>query len=179
MNVGKRKGDSVMNTNFVIIGQDPNSQDFFFHERADKDGQPGQIVKMGDGKGDITKTVKGLIEEGFDPSKIIINGQPATDLFQKTDNKKDEVKLPEITNYQALSMRFTDDQIEAMNKVGRVPDKLKIVPNNINGGYTLVYDFGKITQGTKEIPAGFEMKRNVLGFAMIVPKGTEGLLIAS
>lgn len=75
--------------NFIIIGgaspYRPN--DVFIHERENVDGKPGKIVTMGDARGDVKEIAKDYIDKGFDPSKIIINGQPATDVFEKQDNK--------------------------------------------------------------------------------------------
>lgn len=75
------------NGNFLIIaGATPNQPGpFFIHERENNNGQPGKIVTMADGNGDINEVAKSYIKDGFDPSKIIINGQPASDVFQKGD----------------------------------------------------------------------------------------------
>ncbi len=71
--------------NYIIIGSNPydNSRDVYIHERENVDGKPGKIVTMGDARGDVKEIAKGYIEKGFDPSKIIINGQPAQDVFEK------------------------------------------------------------------------------------------------
>ncbi len=70
--------------NFLVIGGGnpyrPN--DVFIHERENVDGKPGKIVTMGDARGDVNEIAQEYIEEGFDPKKIIINGQPASDVFQ-------------------------------------------------------------------------------------------------
>lgn len=85
--------------NFLVIcGGNPfRPGDFFIHERENNDGKPGKIVTMADGKGDLKEVAKNYIEKGFDPSKIIINGQPATDLFE-LETKKDEAKPVEDKN---------------------------------------------------------------------------------
>lgn len=72
------------NGNFLIIAGAPPNQPgpFFIHEREDANGKPGKIVTMADGKGDINEVAKGYIKDGFDPAKIIINGQLASDVFQ-------------------------------------------------------------------------------------------------
>lgn len=73
-----------MNSNYVIIGQNPKTKDFWFHERENNNGKPGKVICMGDGRGDLKGTVDWYVEKGFDPSKIIINGQPASDVFEKS-----------------------------------------------------------------------------------------------
>ena len=72
--------------NFLIIGGKPQGTgDYFIHERkATADGKPGEVVTFVDGKGDVKKVAEHYIEEGFNPDKIIINGEPATDVFQKS-----------------------------------------------------------------------------------------------
>lgn len=75
------------NGNFLIIaGANPNQPGpFFIHERENNNGQPGKIITMADGNGDVNEVAQSYIKDGFDPSKIIINGQPASDIFQKGD----------------------------------------------------------------------------------------------
>lgn len=71
--------------NYLVIGGGGASRpnDVFIHERENDNGKPGKIVTMADGKGDVKEIAKGYIEQGFNPEKIIINGQLATDVFQK------------------------------------------------------------------------------------------------
>ncbi|MBQ2610935.1 hypothetical protein IJF81_00930 [bacterium] len=77
---------------FIIIGSEnpyrPN--EFFVHERTDDNGKPGKIVKMADGRGDVKEIAKEYIKEGFDPQKIIINGQPAEDIFVKVNKSNNQ-----------------------------------------------------------------------------------------
>ena len=80
---------SLDKNNYIIIGSSspyrPN--EVYIHERINDNGKPGKIVTMADGRGNVKEIAKGYIEEGFDPSKIIINGQPAKDVFEhKKDN---------------------------------------------------------------------------------------------
>ena len=72
------------NYDFVIIGQDPNTKDFWYHQRENNDGKPGKINLMGDGKGDVRPMINTYVKDGYDPQKIIYNGQPVTDVFTKT-----------------------------------------------------------------------------------------------
>lgn len=82
----------VSNSGFIIIGQDPKTKDFFVHERENKNGQPGKINgKMIDGRGDVRPTINEYVKDGFDPKKIIINGQPVTDVFTKTTDANGNV----------------------------------------------------------------------------------------
>lgn len=72
--------------NFLVIcGDGTQGGNFFIHERKDNAGKPGEIVTMADGKGDVNEVAKSYINDGFDPKKVIINGQLASDVFEKSD----------------------------------------------------------------------------------------------
>ncbi len=71
---------------------------------------------------------------------------------------------------------LTDEQINTINETGRLPKNAKIVKNG-NGEYVLANNFFNITTGTRTVPEGFEVRKNVLGFSVVVPKDSEGLLI--
>ena len=82
-------------SNYLVIGSDPSgSGHYYVHERkTTSDGKPGEIVTLADGNGDVRQVVQRYVEAGFNPEKIIINGQLATDVFQKSgDNKSQKVK---------------------------------------------------------------------------------------
>ena len=81
-------------SNFIIIGQDPVTKDFYYQQREDKDGIPGKINgPMGDGKGDVRGVVNSFVKEGFQPEKIIYNGQPITDVFTKVEDDNGNVSF--------------------------------------------------------------------------------------
>lgn len=80
-----------MNGGYVIIGQDPKTLDFWYHERENNNGKPGAIQLMGDGKGDVRGMVNDYVHNGYDPEKIILNGQPITDVFTRTTDKDGQV----------------------------------------------------------------------------------------
>ena len=74
-------------SNYLIIGSESalGQGNYYIHEReVNKDGKPGKIVTFADGNGDVKEVAKTYVEKGFDPKKIVINGQPATDVFQKS-----------------------------------------------------------------------------------------------
>ena len=72
--------------------------------------------------------------------------------------------------------QISDEQVQQINATGKLPPNAKFVPNEL-GGYQLTNNFFGIQAGTQELPAGFEVKKNILGFTTIVPKGTKGMLI--
>jgi len=92
--------------NFLVIGSADASTTgpFFVQERENNNGKPGKIVTFADGKGDVNEVAKGYIEDGFDPKKIIINGQLASDVFTKnsTDAEAVDVKKAPLDDKEAL-----------------------------------------------------------------------------
>lgn len=85
-------------------------------------------------------------------------------------------QAPKIGMWRIAFSRLTDEQIAQVNKTGKLPKNAKFIPDG-RGGYMLVNNFFDVTHGTKQIPEGFELKNNVLGFTCIVPKGTEGIFL--
>ena len=45
------------------------------------------------------------------------------------------------------------------------------------GGYSISNNFFGIRVGTQILPEGFEVRKNIFGQAVVLPKGSEGLLI--
>ena len=86
------------------------------------------------------------------------------------------VQAPKISGLRVAFNRLTDKQIAQINETGKLPKNAKFVPNGA-GGYILVNNFFNITHGTKKLPEGFELQKNVLGFTVVVPKGTEGIFL--
>jgi|GEM_PF-5138054 len=83
---------------------------------------------------------------------------------------------PQISNLGLLFARLSDNQIKAVNKAGILPKNGKFIPAK-NGRYVIRPNWLGVAPGTRQLPAGFEVKKDVLGFAVVLPKGTEGLLI--
>lgn len=77
--------------NFLIIGSAGpyGKTDFFVQEREDNGGKPGKVLTFADGRGDVREVAQSYIKDGFDPKKIIINGQLASDMFEKTAEKNE------------------------------------------------------------------------------------------
>ena len=84
---------------------------------------------------------------------------------------------PKISRLRLMFGLLKDDQVKAINESGRLPDNAKFIMNNVGNGYTICNNFFGLRAGTKELPAGFEVKKSVFGFAQVVPKGTEGALL--
>lgn len=82
---------------------------------------------------------------------------------------------PSISWGRAVTGFLTKEQVDAINETGRLPKNVKIMPDGY-GGYNFVYNYFGLRAGTQTVPAGFEMKQDVIGVAHIVPKDTNGIL---
>lgn len=88
-------------------------------------------------------------------------------------------KKPEPPKISRLRLAFgllTKKQVDQINAAGRLPDNAKFMQNGM-GGYTIHNNFFNLRHGTSTIPAGFEVRRNILGFATVQPIDTKGLFI--
>ena len=102
----------------------------------------------------------------------------------KQELKKDVVELdkpedltpPEIGMLRIGTGFLTDEQIAQINKTKKLPSNAKFVPNAV-GQYRIVNNFINLTVGTQTLPEGFEVKKNILGQAVVLPKGSDGLFI--
>jgi len=101
------------------------------------------------------------------------------DLTQKPDVvelSSGETEPPKISAARIMFRVLTDEQIDQINKSGKLPSNGKFIQNGM-GSYDISNNFFNLTAGTQILPEGYEVKKNVFGFAMVVPKGTEGALI--
>ena len=118
--------------NYLILASDPSgSGNYFIHEReTHSNGPPGKVVAMGDGKADVRQVAQTYIEDGFDPNKIIINGQPASDVFQKqgeqTVNKTTNEKMQNMGKVALL----LSNPLVYMGLVATNPEFGLKLPNN-------------------------------------------------
>lgn len=85
-------------------------------------------------------------------------------------------ECPKISWTRAAFSRLTDDQIKTINDTRKLPEGVKIVRDGM-GGYTLSNNYGGLVTGTRTVPEGFEMKKDWLGFTVIVPKDTESIFV--
>lgn len=83
---------------------------------------------------------------------------------------------PKISTTQLMFGRLTDEQIKAINESGQLPENAKFVMNGM-GGYAITNNFFNLRAGTRQLPEGFEVKKDVMGFVTVLPKGMDGALI--
>ena len=88
-------------------------------------------------------------------------------------------KIPDIGFFRIALNRLTPEQIAMVNESGKLPGNAKFVRNPMTGEYQINNNILGWTQGTRTLPAGYEVRRNVLGFTTVLPKDTEGLFIKS
>ena len=91
----------VSNNGFVVIGQDPYSKDFWYHQHKCEEGKPCNVELMGDGNGDVRPLINSYVKKGYDPEKIIYNGQPVTDVFTKTTDENGNVAFKGVQKSSA------------------------------------------------------------------------------
>lgn len=84
-------------------------------------------------------------------------------------------QAPNISRWRLFFNRLTNDQIDAVNKSGRLPKKAKFTP--FIGGYSIANNWWNITAGTTKLPAGFEVRKSIFGFTRVVPIDTKGLFL--
>lgn len=83
---------------------------------------------------------------------------------------------PEIGFFRLMSGFLTDNQVNQINQSRQLPSNAKFIMNGY-GSYSISNNILGVRVGTQTLPEGFEVKKNVLGQAVVLPKGSEGLFI--
>lgn len=104
-------------------------------------------------------------------SQTVIN-QPQEDVFI-SENKPTP---PHIGTGRLMTGFLTDKQVEEINQTRKLPPNAKFVQNGI-GGYAISNNFFGVRIGTQTLPEGFEVKKNIIGQAVVLPKDSDGLFI--
>ncbi len=86
-----------------------------------------------------------------------------------------EVKPPKIGALRILFRYLKQDQIDAINETKRLPKNAKFI--GAPGGYALFINWFNIVSGTTKLPDTHEVKRDFLGFTIVVPKETKSIFI--
>lgn len=106
-------------------------------------------------------------------------GATATQIPESKPDSVDfstKVDVPKISRTRLFFTRLTNDQIAAVNEAGKLPDGAKFVSNGF-GGYTVCNNFFNFRAGTQQMPAGFELGKDIFGFTIVKPIGTKGAFI--
>ncbi len=113
---------------------------------------------------------------------VKLEKQPTEDTFVKENNNAECAEgccNGDCANIGVIRLAtgfLTDAQVEEINKTGKLPENAKFIPNGV-GQYIIANNFFNLRAGTQTMPEGFEVKKNFIGQAIVVPKGTQGLLI--
>lgn len=101
---------------------------------------------------------------------------PPVSLEQAPDvielSTKKEYDGPKISFFRLAFGRLTDEQIDAVNKSRRLPKNAKI-----NSFGSVKNDIFHITRGTRTLPEGYELRKNIFGFTKLVLIDSEGLFL--
>lgn len=172
------------------MGYDKSSQTYLVNVRTahptGKIGDAGYIKRFDEKEEakNFTKVVNDTKQDVFIPQKpqknndVIVRhqGDTFTQAFKGNENEKIKVEpCDKISLWRGVFSRLTDEQIKSVNDTGQLPEGTKFQPD-ING-FIICHNWFGIMSGTRELPAGYELKKDVFGFTKVVPKGTEGLLI--
>ncbi len=91
--------------------------------------------------------------------------------FSKEDQLEEPV-VPEIGMARVLFNRLTPEQIETINENREMPKNAKFVEDPIYGP-RMTWNLCDFTAGTHTLPAGYELKNDILGFTHVVREGTQ------
>jgi hypothetical protein len=85
-----------------------------------------------------------------------------------------------INFFRIIFHRLTNEQIEKINNAGTLPEGAKFVEQVNESGYKtgvprLTWNAFNIVPGTQKIPAGYELKNDILGFTHITREGTKSI----
>ena len=103
------------------------------------------------------------------------NTEQKPDSLELSQNAN-EMKPPRISRLRLWLGILSKKQGNKINQSGKLPKKAKFVKAE-KGDYKIVNNFFGLKQGTQILPDGYEVKRNLLGFAKVVPTGTKGLFL--
>lgn len=82
---------------------------------------------------------------------------------------------PKIGFFRILFNRLTKEQIKAVNECRELPKNAKF--KSALGEVGITWNIWDVTTGTHKLPAGYELKRDILGFTHVVREGTKSLFI--
>lgn len=83
---------------------------------------------------------------------------------------------PRIGFFRLATGFLTQAQVDQINLSGKLPDNAKFIHNEY-GKFVICNNFLGLRVGTQDLPYGFEVKRNIIGQALVLPKGSSGLLV--
>lgn len=124
----------------------------------------------------VNKTKQDVFTPEVKKTKEDIPVRHAGDVFAMSfkSNENENLKVnpcPKISLWRGVFSRLTDEQIKAVNETKKLPEGTKFQFNRI------CHNWFNIMPGTRDLPVGYELKKDVFGFTTVVQKGTEGMFI--
>ena len=111
-----------------------------------------------------------VIEEPKDTVEI---SKPSTDDIKVDFKGEKAVEPPKISRMRLMFSRLTDEQIKAVNESKMLPENAKFQ----FGGKVICNNWFGFSAGTRKLLPGYELKKNIFGFTIVVPESTKGLFI--
>ena len=122
-------------------------------------------------KPDYSKNLK--LEKSIFPSSPYKPLYPIFPLVDTFAPQVQEKKAPEISGARVFFHRLTDEQIAQVNESKQLPKNAKVVDDIKIGKPRMTWNLFDITAGTHKLPAGYELKKDILGFTHLVREGTQ------
>lgn len=135
------------------------------------------IASVGIGK----SVAQGVPAKTVNGNKVSFKSTPFED-FDKIDfsniRKVDTVICmpPKIGLGRLLLGRLTQEQIDAINITGELPQNAKFKENAM-GQIGITWNIADITEGTHKLPKGYEVKNDKFGFTHVVREGTKSIFM--
>lgn len=125
----------------------------------------------------MVRSVSGMPLNAMQNVKAVTSRNVTGSYFKGGEKVAAKVKdSTQIGYWRAAFSRLTDEQIKSVNETGKLNGRVKFRSNG-QGGYLIVPNIMNVSVGTKTLPAGFELKKNFLGFTCVVPKDSESILL--
>lgn len=105
------------------------------------------------------------IENVKRPEKKFVIDAVIADNAEITQTKTEPKKIGLL---RVLFNRYTKEQIKEINETGEFPKNVKVVDNPATGKPQLSINFFDVTLGTHKMPAGYELRQDLLGFTHLV-----------
>jgi len=114
------------------------------------------------------------VEAPEDTEISIIDLEP--DSVEISNKASVETEPPKIGIIRLVFGRLSNEQIKQVNESGMLPKNAKFVMTG-QGTFVIRPNFLNVVPGTRKLPEGFEVKKDVLGFTTVLPKGMKSILL--
>ena len=95
-----------------------------------------------------------------------MKGNELEDKIELTQNNKTEP--PKISFIRVVFNRYPQEAIDQINETKELPKNVKVVDDLGSNSPRLALNFMDVTLGTHKLPAGYELRQNILGFTHLV-----------